>query len=48
MDGRVSEGALFFFLVGWAGVLVDEVVESVVLERAVRRSDVVCPLNGVR
>jgi hypothetical protein len=35
---------LFFF----GGVLVDEVVESAVLERAVRRSDVVYPLNGVR
>jgi hypothetical protein len=43
MDGRASEGALFF-----GGVLVDEVVESAVLERAVRRSDVVYPVNGVR
>jgi hypothetical protein len=29
-------------------MLIDEVVESVVLERAVRRSGVVYPLNGVR
>jgi hypothetical protein len=47
MDGRVSKGrgcAFLFFVERRAGML----VESVVLERAVRRSGVIYPLDGVR
>jgi hypothetical protein len=46
MDGRVSEGrgCAFFFAKRRAGML----VESVVSKRAVRKSGVVYPLDGVR